>query len=64
MHEGLGGVFAAGAAVASVVKEEDVEAGVVEGAGGGESVADGAVAAVEEEDGGVGGEVGGYPPAV
>jgi len=48
-------MMADAAAVAAVVEEQDVEAGVVEGDGAGKGISDGAVCAVEEESGGSGG---------
>jgi hypothetical protein len=57
------------AAVAAVVEDEDIEAGVVESEGAGECVGDRAVGAVKEECGGSGGSEcvsggGGDEPAV
>ena len=51
LHEGLGGVLAAGEADAAVVEEEDVGVDLVEDARGWEGVGDGAVAGVEDEGG-------------
>jgi hypothetical protein len=69
--------LAGAAAVAAVVEEQDVEASVVEQECTGECVRDGsavtdgaatgangAVGAVEDEDSGSGGGVGGEPPAI
>lgn len=49
LHGGFGGMLAGTAAVAAIVEEEDVEVGVVESAGCGESVSHGAVAGVKQE---------------
>ena len=51
-------------AEAAIVEEQNVEVGVVEELGVGESVCDGAGGTVEDEGGGSGGGSGGNPPAI
>src|SRR6185437_7780317 len=55
LHGAFSGVAADAATVAAIVKEQDVEAGVVEREGVRECVGDGAVCAVQDERGGSGG---------
>ena len=64
LHALLGGVIAGAAAKAAIVKEQDVEAGVMQGKRGRESVAHGAFAVVQDERGRFSGVCGGNPPAV